>query len=344
MKFFSKLKLLFLVVSRNLISRKLRTFVAITSIALMIASYIITTSATENLTASATSPSTSLLFGENAFTLAWIWLTIIILITTFLLILNSLISSVFDRLREMSLWASVGATPSDIAAITLMEALVLGLVGGLLGYAITRGTLILASCLNTPILPSLPSKLGFQGLLTALSMALFVCVIAAIYPYLKVTRPGTPAVSLRRKFLPSITRRPFVIKKEKLPIVVNLSEVKDFFLFIKSLKEAATPSLRRFHNVWGVHTRKHADGKIEKALGFRCDLTIIPSSFSDITLTFEQMRMEREAAEVYITIVPSVIYAEMASRSNLSRIAEEVREGIEALFSRWRTESKRKIT
>jgi hypothetical protein len=54
--------------------------------------------------------------------------------------------------------------------------------------------------------------------------------------------------------------------------------------------------------------------------------------------------MEREAAEVYITIVPSVIYAEMASRSNLSRIAEEVREGIEALFSRWRTESKRKIT
>jgi len=343
MKFSSKLKLLFLVVSRNLISRKLRTFVAITSIALMIASYIITISATETLTASAISPSTRLLFGENAFTLAWIWLTIIILITTFLLILNSLISSVFDRLSEMSVWASVGATPLDIAAITLMEALVLGLAGGLLGYVITGSTLILASCLNTPILPSLPSKLGVQGLLTSLSMALLICVIAAIYPYLKVTRLGTPAVSLRGKFLPSITRKPFVIKKEKLPIVVNLSEVEAFFLFIKSLKEAATPSLRRFHNVWGVHTRKHGDGPMEKALGFRCDLTIIPSSFSDITLTFEQMHREQEAAEVYITIIPSVIYAKMASRSSLSRIAEEVKEGVEVLFSKWKTESKRKI-
>jgi len=244
----------------------------------------------------------------------------------------------------MGVWVAVGATPLDIATITVVEAIVLGLLGGLLGYVIIGGTLIMASCFNIPLLPSLPSRLGFQGLLTSLSMALLICMIAAIYPYVKVTRLGTPAVKVRGKFLPSITRKSFAIKREKLLLLVNMSEVEDLFLFIKSLKEAATPSLRRFHNFWGVNTRKHADGRIEKTLGFRCDLTIIPGSFADITLTFEQMRMEQEAAEVYITITPSVVYARISSRSSLSRIAEEVREGMEALLSRWRTESKRKIT
>lgn len=309
----------------------------------MIASYIITIAITENLTASAISPSTNLLFGENAFTLAWIWLTIIFLLTTFLLIFNSLISSVFGRLSEMSVWAAVGATPLDIATITVMEAIVLGLLGGLLGYVIIGGTLIMASFFDIPILPSLPSRLGFQGLLTSLSMALLICMLAAIYPYVKVTRLGTPAVRLRGKFLPSIRRKSLAIKKEKLPLVVDISEVEGLFLFIKSLKETPTPSLRKFHNFLGVHTRKHVDGRLEKALGFRCDLTIIPGSFSDITLTFEQMRIEQEAAAVYITIIPSVIYAGMASHSSLTRIVEEVREGIVALLSKWRTESKRKI-
>lgn len=344
MEFPNKLKLLFLVASRNLISRKLRTFVAITSIALMIASYIISTAITETLTASAISPSTSLLFGENSFTLAWIWLAIIFLIATFLLIFNSLISSVFDRLYEMGVWAFVGATPFDIATITVMEAIVLGLLGGLLGYVIIGGTLIVASCFSIPVLPSLPSRLGFQGLLTSLSMALLICIIATSYPYVKATRLGSPVVKVRGKFLPIIIRKSFAIKKEKLPLVVNMSEVEGLFLFIKSLKEAAIPSMRRFHNFWGVNMRKNADGRIEKALGFRCDLTIIPSSFADITLVFEQMHVEQEAAEVYITIIPAVVYAGMSSRSRLSRIAGDAREGMEALLSRWRTESKRKIT
>lgn len=329
--------------SRDLVGRRLGTFLAIISIALMTAGYSITTATMENLTLSAISPSTSLLFGENAFILAEIWLTIIFLITTFLLILTSLISSVFDRLGEMRIWASVGATSLDIATITVMEAIVLGLIGGLLGYVITRGTLIVASFLNIPILPSLPSRLGFQGLLTSLTMALSICMIAAIYPHVKVTRSGTSAVRVRGKFLSSLTRKPFTIKRERLPIIVDMGEVKDLFLFIKSLQKTATPSLRGFHNFWGVYTRKAEDGTIEKTLGFRCDLAIIPNSFSDITLTFKQTRREPEAAEVYISITPSVIYPRMASRASLSKIAEEVREGVESLFSKWRTESKRKI-
>lgn len=338
-KFSNKFKLLFLAASRNLFSWRLGTFIAISSIALMLASYAIATVVTETLTAFAKS-SSSFLFGENALTLAGIWLSIIFLIVTFLLTFNFLINSVFNMGYEVGVWAAVGATPLDIATIAVMEAIILGFLGGGLGYVTLVGTVIMTSLFKMSILPLLLSGLGFQGLLTSLSMALLVCMTAAIYSYARVTRLGTQEGRVRGRILPSIASR-FVTKKQKLPLAVAISDVEGLFLFIKSLKKTTTPSLHSFHNFWGVNTQKHLDGRLEKAFGFRCELTIILGAFSDITLTFEQMRIDQDLAEAYLTIAPSVIYSGMASRSNLIRIEEEVREGVMALLAKWRTESKR---
>lgn len=98
----------------------------------------------------------------------------------------SLNASVRSRAREFGIFRAVGATTGDIAALVLGEALVVGVLGGLLGVAGASGLSLAADALIAAYLPAFPFKpetffsfpawlllLGFcVGLLAALLGAL----------------------------------------------------------------------------------------------------------------------------------------------------------------------------
>lgn len=337
----NKLSLLFLVAYRDLVSSRLRTSIAITGIAFMVASTIIVTALIDSLTASVSSPSMAILFGEESLALAGIWLTLAILLLALLVIFSALTISVYGKTFNMTVWTAVGASPSDIITISISEAVAVGITGSLLGYFVVGLSLLVAKVFSMPTLSSLPSRLGLGGFMTYIALALIVSAIASMLPYVKSTRLGATATRMERKPWHMPTRKPFIAKEERLPIRIKMDEVEDLFLFVKSLENASTPSLRRFHNFWGVTTRKRLDGATEKALGFRCELTAIPDSFADVILTFRQSVSGQGEAEAYAAITPYAIYAGMASHSSLERITNEAKQGLGIILSKWIAESKR---
>jgi putative ABC transport system permease protein len=85
------------------------------------------------------------------------WVAGVSLIVGGIGIMNIMLVSVTERTREIGLRQSVGATPNDIRGQFLTEALLLSLVGGLIGAAVGMGgawVFGLASSMRTVIVPS----------------------------------------------------------------------------------------------------------------------------------------------------------------------------------------------
>lgn len=92
-------------------------------------------------------------------------------------VMNIMLVSVTERVREIGLRKALGATPRTILRQFLVEASVLGLIGGVLGIALgTAGALALPALLNQPVVLSLPVAIG------SLVVSLVIGIVAGVYP------------------------------------------------------------------------------------------------------------------------------------------------------------------
>ena len=92
-------------------------------------------------------------------------------------VMNIMLVSVSERIREIGLRKALGATPSVIRRQFLVEAAVLGLLGGALGVGLgLLGAAILTPILNLEVTVSVPATL------IALGVSLTVGLVAGVYP------------------------------------------------------------------------------------------------------------------------------------------------------------------
>ena len=112
-------------------------------------------------------------------------------------IVNSMYTSVLERTKEIGIMKAVGARNFDIAMIFIVEAGILGLIGGLLGVALGLGIAY--------IVQAVAANLGFQLLkvqislglvLFGLSFAFVIGVVSGLLPALNAAKLK-PADSLR---------------------------------------------------------------------------------------------------------------------------------------------------
>ncbi len=98
-------------------------------------------------------------------------------------VMNIMLVSVTERIREIGLRKALGATPRAILRQFLVEASLLGLVGGVLGLALgVVGTLVLPHFISQPVVISAAAAVG------ALFVSLVIGVGAGVYPASRAAR------------------------------------------------------------------------------------------------------------------------------------------------------------
>ena len=98
-------------------------------------------------------------------------------------VMNIMLVSVTERIREIGLRKALGATPRVILRQFLTEASLLGLAGGLLGLGLgALGSRILPSVISQPVTMS-PVAAG-----AALAISLVIGVVAGVYPASRAAR------------------------------------------------------------------------------------------------------------------------------------------------------------
>jgi putative ABC transport system permease protein len=92
-------------------------------------------------------------------------------------VMNIMLVSVTERIREIGLRKAIGASPSVIRRQFMVEASMLGLMGGLLGAILgVAGALVLSRLISLPIIVSPTATVG------AILTAIVIGLVFGVYP------------------------------------------------------------------------------------------------------------------------------------------------------------------
>lgn len=117
-------------------------------------------------------------------------------------VLNTVLMSVMEKLREFGYMRCVGASPSDIFKIVLTETVTLCLVGGVLGVIVGALGSSLADQLIRQVLPYVPAgkMVVFDASMLVLTLAVTVGIgaLAGLYPSWKASH-ASPMEAIRNE-------------------------------------------------------------------------------------------------------------------------------------------------
>lgn len=100
-------------------------------------------------------------------------------------VINTMMSSVYERIKDIGIMKAIGASRRQIIKMFLYEALVVGLIGGVFGYG--AGTL-LSYVIGPLIFDDLVVSYVLKYLPAALGLAVFVSAIASVYPAYRASK------------------------------------------------------------------------------------------------------------------------------------------------------------
>jgi putative ABC transport system permease protein len=100
-------------------------------------------------------------------------------------VVNTMMGSVNERIKDIGIMRAVGASRNQIMRVFIYEAIVIGIAGGILGYLV--GTL-LAYVIGPIIFEGANINFALQYLPLSLALAILVAVIATMYPAFRATK------------------------------------------------------------------------------------------------------------------------------------------------------------
>jgi len=130
------------------------------------------------------------------------------LIVGVLMIVNTMVTSVFERTREIGITMAIGASPADVVYLILAECFYIGLIGGVLGNLLG---VAFTGAINTFGKPFIIARLGdtfstfAEGditlitpeiLVTGMAIAIVLSLVSGLYPALKAAHLN-PVTAIR---------------------------------------------------------------------------------------------------------------------------------------------------
>jgi len=137
------------------------------------------------------------------------WIVLLVVIMVVLAeVLNTMLISMYDRVREFGLMAALGTAQKQLFAMVVCETLVLVAMGGILGFALGAGVSLYfgeygldlsqyATAFSFMYMsPIVYPELTFNGCARILIAAMLGAVLAGLYPAWKASRLN-PALAMR---------------------------------------------------------------------------------------------------------------------------------------------------
>ncbi|MFV0439176.1 MAG: FtsX-like permease family protein [Desulfopila sp.] len=151
---------------------------------------------------------------------------IIPLLISMLIVLNTMISSVYERKGEIGVYTSVGLAPSHVAFLFVAEALALAVISVVLGYVIAQvsASIFAATSIWEGITVNYSSMAG----VAAMVLVIMVVLISVIYPARVAARIAIPDVN-RTFTLPQPVNDAIVVN---LPFLMKYSEHESIGAYI----------------------------------------------------------------------------------------------------------------
>ncbi len=120
-------------------------------------------------------------------------LILIPLVIAAFIILNSMLSAVHERVKEIAIYSSVGLSPMHIAGLFVAESVVYAVIGAVFGY--TLGIVGYPILVGAGILPAdIPLNYSSSWVMITLSVCMIVTLLSTVYPMYKASRLVTPSI------------------------------------------------------------------------------------------------------------------------------------------------------
>jgi|GEM_PF-769861 len=146
----------------------------------------------------------------------------------------TMLNSLYERRREISIYSAVGMNPSHMTGLFLAEAAVIGIIGGGIGYLLGLGWYKAMSSLALAI--QVKQKVSAVWVLGAIAVALAAVLVGGLMA-IKGSVVLTPSL-MRRWRMEKGSAKPMAYQEITLPIKVSESEAEAFLEYmVKSLED-----------------------------------------------------------------------------------------------------------
>ncbi len=109
-----------------------------------------------------------------------------------LIVLNTMLGSVFERVKEIHIFSSIGLAPSHIAMLFIAEALVYAIIGSVAGYLL--GQLATKVLVLTGTFQGLYLNFSSVSAVMTTMVVVTVVLLSTLYPARKAAEVATPAI------------------------------------------------------------------------------------------------------------------------------------------------------
>lgn len=140
---------------------------------------------------------------------------IIPLLISIFIVLNTMISSVYERKNEIAIYTSVGLAPSHVSFLFVAEALALAVISVVLGYLLAQVSASLFA--GTSLWAGLTVNYSSMAGVAAMILVIGVVLLSVLYPSRVAARIAIPDVNANFRMPPAIDNRititlPFFMK------------------------------------------------------------------------------------------------------------------------------------
>ena len=182
-----------------------------------------------------------------------------------LIVLNTMMGSVYERFREIGIYSAVGLAPVHIAFLFLAESCVYAVLGAVSGYLLAQG--VSKFLLWQGLLEGITVNYSSVSAMASSTLVMLVVILSTVYPARRASQLAVPDITRRWKLPdPDADRWHF-----EFPFTISGNEVLGLFTFLTRYFDFHTESSM---GTFFTHGANLSTYDAERGRGYRIDTTI----------------------------------------------------------------------